>query len=66
LKTENIKWKTTSAKNVSLNDKLQSTKEKLQELYILYPYLNPDNEDRAKEIETLTESYNQIIKIESA
>ena len=66
LKTENIKWKTTSAKNVSLNDKLQSAKEKLQELYRLYPYLNPDNEDRAEEIDTLTKSYNEIIKIESA
>jgi hypothetical protein len=65
LKTENIKWKTTSAKNVSLNDKLQSAKEKLQELYTLYPYLNPDNEDRAEEIDTLTKSYNEIIKIES-
>jgi hypothetical protein len=65
LKTENIKWKTTSAKNVSLNDKLQSAKEKLQELYTLYPYLNPDNEDRAEEIEALTKSYNDIIKIES-
>jgi hypothetical protein len=65
LKTENIKWKTTSAKNVSLNEKLQSAKEKLQELYTLYPYLNPDNEDRAEEIDTLTKSYNEIIKIES-
>ena len=66
LKTENIKWKTTSAKNVSLNDKLQSAKDKLQELYTLYPYLNPDNEDRAEEIDALTKSYNEIIKIESA
>jgi hypothetical protein len=63
LKTENIKWKTTSAKNVSLQDKLESAKEKLQELYRLYPYLNPDNEDRAEEIETLTKSYNEIIKL---
>jgi len=66
LKTENIKWKTTSAKNVSLNDKLKSAKDKLQELYTVYPYLNPDNEDRAEEIDTLTKSYNEIIKIESA
>ena len=66
LKTENIKWKTTSAKNVSLNDKLKSAKEKLEELYGLYPYLNPDNEDRAEEIDILTKSYNEIIKMESA
>lgn len=66
LKTENIKWKTTSAKNVSLQDKLESAKEKLQDLYKLYPYLNPDNEDRAEEIDILTKSYNEIIKMESA
>jgi len=65
LKTENIKWKTTSAKNVSLQDKLESAKTKLEELYGLYPYLNPDHTDRSEEIEDLTESYNQIIKVVS-
>ena len=32
LKTENIKWKTTSAKNISLKDKLNSAKEQLQHM----------------------------------
>jgi len=63
LKTENLKWKTTSAKNVSLPDKLQTAKIKLQELYGLYPYLNPNSTDRSKEVEDLTESYNSIIKL---
>ena len=63
LKTENLKWKTTSAKNVSLQDKLQSAKDKLQELYGLYPYLNPDHTDRSEEIEALTESFTSIIKL---
>jgi hypothetical protein len=63
LKTENLKWKTTSAKNVSLQDKLESAKTKLEELYGLYPYLNPDSTVKSKEIEDLTESYNKIIKL---
>jgi len=61
LKTENIKWKTTSAKNVSLQDKLKSANEQLQEYYKLYPYLNPENNEHAIIIEALTKSYHAII-----
>jgi hypothetical protein len=61
LKTENIKWKTTSAKNVSLQDKLKSANEQLQEYYKLYPYLNPENNEHATIIEALTKSYHAII-----
>ena len=63
LKTENIKWKTTSAKNILLKDKLNSAKEKLQEYYKLYPYLNPNNEDKIAEFNILTYSYEEIIKL---
>ena len=63
LKTENIKWKTTSAKNVSLKDKLNSAKEQLQEYYKLYPYLNPNNEDKNKEFNELYNSYQEIIQL---
>jgi hypothetical protein len=61
LKTENIKWKTTSAKNVSIHDKLQSAKDQLQVYYKQYPYLNPLCEDKNKEIEALTKSYEEIV-----
>lgn len=63
LKTENIKWKTTSAKNIALKDKLNSAKDKLQEYYKLYPYLNPNNEDKNKEFNELYNSYQEIIQL---
>ena len=62
LKTEGIKWKTTSAKNVSLQDKLKSAKEQLQIYYAQFPHLNPNNEDN-KEIEKLTHSYEEIVAL---
>jgi hypothetical protein len=63
LKTENIKWKSTSAKNVSLQDKLKATKEQLQNYYQQFPYLNPNNENKNKEMEDLTKSYQDIIAL---
>jgi hypothetical protein len=63
LKTENIKWKTTSAKNISLKDKLNSAKEQLQQYYKLYPHLNPNNEDKKAEFNALTYSYQEIIQL---
>jgi hypothetical protein len=63
LNTENITWKTTSSKNISLKDKLESAKEKLKEYYKQFPYLNPDNEDKYNKIKELTDSYNEIIRL---
>lgn len=60
-KTENIVWKTTSSKKVSLKEKLEKAKEKLQELYEQYPHLNP-NTDKVL-IKELTASYNAIIEL---
>jgi hypothetical protein len=58
-KTEGIVWKTTSSKSVTLTEKLQQAKQKLEELYAIYPYLNPTtNEEESK---ALLESYNTII-----
>lgn len=62
-KTENIVWKTTASKNISLKDKLESAKEKLQELYKLYPHLNPNNEQKLEKIKELSDSYYEIIKL---
>lgn len=59
LKTEGIKWKTTSAKNVSLQNKLQSAKEQLEKYYLQFPYLNPHGEN--KETEDLLKSYEEMI-----
>jgi len=63
LKTENIKWKTTSAKNITLKDKLQVAKEQLKTYYTLYPYLNPENDETAMLRESLSHSYEEIIKL---
>lgn len=48
-KTEGILWKSTSSKEVSLREKLEQAKEKLQELYSLYPHLDPKAEAAAAE-----------------
>jgi hypothetical protein len=62
-KTENIIWKTTASKNISLKDKLESAKNQLKEYYNLYPYLNPNNEEKTSKINELTYSYNEIIRL---
>ena len=41
LKTEGIAWKTTSSKKISIEEKLEQAKKKLEELYEEYPYLKP-------------------------
>ena len=63
-KTEGIVWKTTSSKKITLSEKLTQAKLKLEELYAIYPYLNPINaENEAKE---LIESYNSIVDLASS
>ncbi len=59
-KTENIVWKTTSSKKVSLKEKLSQAKEKLQQLYEEFPHLNPDTDKNL--IKELNESYNAIVE----
>jgi hypothetical protein len=61
-KSENICWKTSSSKKISLKEKLNQAKEKLQEFYIIFPHLNPFNPDKLKKEEYLTNSFNEIIK----
>jgi hypothetical protein len=63
LKTEGIKWKTTSAKQVTLKDKLEAAKEQLKTYYSLYPYLNPENDETSMHMESLAHSYTEIIKL---
>jgi hypothetical protein len=63
LKSENIKWKTTSAKEVSIQEKLKLAKEQLEEYYKLYPHLNPDNTENEMEMERLNHTYDEIIKL---
>jgi hypothetical protein len=62
-KTENLIWKGTSSKKVKIEDKLFEAKEKLKEFYILFPYLNPENQDRKKEIDELQKEYEDIIAL---
>ncbi len=63
LKSEKITWKTTSSKNISLKDKLQLAKDKLQEYYKEFPHLNPNNMEINNKITELINSYNEIIKL---
>jgi len=55
LKTEGIKWKTSSSKLLPLSEKLKQAKEKLEELYITYPYL--------KSVEVDTSDYLAICEL---
>ena len=59
-KTEVICWKSTSSKSVTLQEKLEQAKLKLAELYVQYPYLNPNYEEN--KIKELNESFTSIIK----
>ena len=60
-KTEGIIWKTTSSNKVSIHDKLKQAKEKLVELYEIYPHLNPENSQTG--FEEGVECYNEIISL---
>ena len=58
-KTEGILWKSTSSKEVSLQEKLGQAEAKLKELYELYPYLDPKREE--EEIAALEKSFKEIL-----
>jgi hypothetical protein len=60
-KTEGLVWKSTSSKLVSIQEKLKQAKDKLQEFYLQYPYLNPENHLRVNEIELLQKSFEEIL-----
>lgn len=65
-KSEGITWKTTSSKAVSLRDKLTAAKAKLQEFYVTYPQLNPENPARLAEVAALRASYDAIVEAATA
>lgn len=60
-KTEGILWKTTSSKDVSLQDKLQKAKQHLEMLYELYPHLDPKREEALAA--TLEASFRNILAV---
>ena len=62
-KTENICWKSTSCKKITLQEKLQEAKAKLELFYLEYKYLDPKVEEA--KVRALTSSYNAIMKIYS-
>jgi hypothetical protein len=62
-KTEGILWKSTSSKLVSLKDKLDQAQKKLDELYELYPHLDPKREE--ERIAALEKSFKQILALEN-
>jgi hypothetical protein len=59
LKTEGLLWKSTSSKKFSLQEKLDQTKEKLKELYELYPHLDPKREEEL--IASLSTSFEALL-----
>lgn len=58
-KTEGILWKSTSSKDVSLKEKLEHARDRLKELYEIYPHLDPKREE--EEARALTESFASIV-----
>ncbi len=62
-KTENLVWKSSSSKKLSLQEKLTQAKQKLEELYVQYPYLNPDTNAIVHKAEELTDSFQEIISL---
>jgi hypothetical protein len=58
-KTEGILWKSTSSKLVSLQEKLGQAKAKLEDLYKVYPHLDPKLEEEL--IAGLNSSYREIL-----
>ena len=62
-KTENLVWKTSSSKQLSLQEKLNSAKQKLQELYSQYPYLNPENNSTVNQAAELSASFQKSIEL---
>lgn len=64
-KSENLCWKTTSSKKVSLLKKLEEAKAKLQELYSQYSHLNPFALEKIQKERELTESFHEIIDMAS-
>lgn len=59
-KTEGLLWKSTSSKKVDLPEKLKDARDKLQELYEIYPHLNPKFEEAR--MNALNESFNAIMQ----
>ena len=62
-KTENIVWKGTASKKIKVEDKLKEANDKLQELYLSFPYLDPNNLNIIKEKEELQKEYKEIIDL---
>jgi hypothetical protein len=60
-KTEGILWKTTSSKDVSLQDKLKKAVQHLEMLYELYPHLDPKREEALAA--TLEASFRNILAL---
>lgn len=60
-KSEGILWKSSSSKHLTLRDKLQQAKGKLEEFYQKYPHLDPKKEEDL--IEELKTSFEALFKV---
>jgi hypothetical protein len=61
IKTEQFVWKSSSSKKLSLQEKLNQTKQKLIEVYAQYPRLNPDNTEILQTETYLHDSFQAIL-----
>lgn len=61
LPTLGIYWKTSSSKKLSLQDKLQLAKDKLKEIYDIYPDMNPNKD--ATLVAQLNTGFTEIITL---
>lgn len=61
LTTLHISWKSTSSKHISTREKLNMAIEKLKELYLQYPHLDPQSENTCLEMESLRTSFDEIV-----
>lgn len=60
-KDENILWRSTSSKKVSLHEKLAEAKAALATIYAAKPHLNPADPTRVAEMEALDRSFAAIL-----
>lgn len=62
LPTEGIYWKTSSSKKLTLREKLEEAKKKLDELYVIYPHLNPNVDQDLSQ--RLAEEFKSILNLD--
>jgi hypothetical protein len=61
-KSEGLVWRSTSSKKIPLVEKFAEAKQKLEELYSIYPHLNPNEPTKVERRNYLIKSFNEIVE----